>query len=372
MSNTYYNVTANEIVVTYKNGCGDYMRWKNTGIIIGIIIGVYVFMKYLLPVLSPFLVGWILSLIVYPLAVKISSYPFAQKLRLSKDVMGCALILILVGIVFLILWGLMALCMDQVPGWVAAVPAIEDGFNGILEDCCSTIERATGILAQDSKVYLQGQIESIVKALDGNRLQIMNQAAGSMKKCIVIVSGIMLSIISAILFIKDLDVFKNALEPFSLYRKIRHVLLEMVKAVRMYLKAQLRIMGIVILLCILGFYLLGNKSFLLWGICAGILDALPVLGTGIVLIPWAISMLIQGKTTLALGYLLLYIVCSCTRQFLEPKWIGKELGVYPIVILAAIYLGIVVYGGMGFILGPASALLIRGLLKEWGVFRENL
>ena len=62
---------------------------------------------------------------------------------------------------------------------------------------------------------------------------------------------------------------------------------------------------------------------------------------------------------------MLYLVTSLARQFLEPKLVGESLGIYPIFVLLTIYLGVYLYGGLGFLLGPVSALLIWGIIKEW-------
>ena len=104
-------------------------------------------------------------------------------------------------------------------------------------------------------------------------------------------------------------------------------------------------------------------GYLVIGILIGICDALPFLGTGICLLPWALFQLLSKKMLSAVGLILIYIVCTLTRQTLEPKLIGERFGVHPLAILMSIYIGIKVYSRGGFLLGPISAFLIWQLMK---------
>jgi predicted PurR-regulated permease PerM len=91
-----------------------------------------------------------------------------------------------------------------------------------------------------------------------------------------------------------------------------------------------------------------------------LVDFLPLLGTGIILIPWAIVSLLLGEVRLGVGLLVLYAVSSVIRQILEPKLIGDGLGLHPLLSLAAMYSGLRLFGVWGMILAP---LAVAGLLS---------
>ena len=95
------------------------------------------------------------------------------------------------------------------------------------------------------------------------------------------------------------------------------------------------------------------------------INILPVLGTGTFLVPAALVLALRGNAAGAVGCIALYLVTSCVRQFLEPRLIGKKVGVSPLLVLLSVYLGLFLYGGAGFLLGPLSALVIYGILREW-------
>ena len=83
-----------------------------------------------------------------------------------------------------------------------------------------------------------------------------------------------------------------------------------------------------------------------------VVDFLPLLGTGVILIPWAAVSLLLGEIKLGIGLLVLYAVTSVVRQILEPKLIGEGLGLHPLLSLAAMYTGLKLFGVWGMILAP--------------------
>ena len=138
-----------------------------------------------------------------------------------------------------------------------------------------------------------------------------------------------------------------------------------------YLKAQLIIMGCVIVICVAGLWILKNPYALLIGTVIGLLDVLPFIGTGTILIPWAVISLFTKKFFHAAAYVVLFLIANTTREFLEPKLIGKSLGLYPIAILISVYVGLYLFGPAGVIEGPASVLLIMEIEREAQAYEQK-
>ena len=133
-------------------------------------------------------------------------------------------------------------------------------------------------------------------------------------------------------------------------------------AVGSYLKAQL-IIGI-IMFCVLlvGFLILKVNYAFLFALLTAVVDAVPVFGTGTILIPWAVFSIFSKNSALGWGLVALYGVCVLTRQIAEPKIVGTHLGIHPLVSIFSIYAGMQLFGILGFILGPLTALLIKSLI----------
>ena len=100
----------------------------------------------------------------------------------------------------------------------------------------------------------------------------------------------------------------------------------------------------------------------LWAAAIALLDALPVLGTGIVLIPWSIVSFLQADAPRALGLLAVYVTATLTRSLPEPRFVGRQLGLDPLITLAAIYCGYRLWGIGGMILSPLVAVTAFQLL----------
>ena len=132
--------------------------------------------------------------------------------------------------------------------------------------------------------------------------------------------------------------------------------------INVYFRVQLIIMSINIVVCSTAFLMIGNPYAILLGVLTGIIDALPIFGTGTVLIPWAVGSLLFGRVKNAVILVVLYIVTYFVREIMESKCMGDRMGIAPFTMLAVIYIGILVYGVVGFILGPISYCIIKALV----------
>jgi len=92
-------------------------------------------------------------------------------------------------------------------------------------------------------------------------------------------------------------------------------------------------------------------------------DALPILGSGTVMIPWAIISSIQGDLKLAIALIVLYVIISIVRQILEPKMVSKHIGIHPIFTLVAMYTGYKAIGFFGMLLGPIVLIIIKPIFE---------
>lgn len=123
-----------------------------------------------------------------------------------------------------------------------------------------------------------------------------------------------------------------------------------------WLTAQCKLMGVTFALLLAGFLLLRIAYAPLWATVVALVDALPVLGTGTVLIPWAAVSFLQGDLPRAIGLAGLYLTVCLTRSMLEPRLLGSHLGLDPLVTLMAIYAGYQLWGFPGMLLAPMMAV----------------
>ena len=134
-----------------------------------------------------------------------------------------------------------------------------------------------------------------------------------------------------------------------------------------WIVAQLKLAGICFALLLSGFLLLKIPYALLWAALTTLVDSLPILGAGTVLVPWSIVSLLQGNTPKALGLLGIFAVTWLVRSLLSPKLVSKELGLDSLATLLAIYAGFRLWGFWGLVLAPVALI---GLLQFWRQLRR--
>ncbi len=145
-----------------------------------------------------------------------------------------------------------------------------------------------------------------------------------------------------------------------------------------YLKAEFILVGISFIITLIGLFVLNiigmNVQYpLLAAILVGFVDALPILGSGTVIIPWAVIAALDGDIKLAIALLILLAIISVIRQFMEPKVVSKQIGIHPLFTLIAMYTGFKTIGILGLLIGPIvliilsnvfESLIDKGLLKS--------
>ena len=346
------------------------MNWKKAGIAAGVSAGVFLGMKYVFPVILPFFLGWILAEAVHVPAKRICEKQTSKKLHLSETALG--MIFIILGVLLAVLSVLFTLqyLTGKLGECVQYYPELKEEAQDILWKLCLGIERLTGISADKSCFYISRQAELFLRCIFSGKNS-MNTAMVSVKGCVCFVGILAICIVFAILFLQERERVYASLEKWKIFGNLIHIIREMAAGIKAYLKAQFKIIFVVCLLCVGGLWVLKVRHYVGFGVAIGIFDAFPVLGTGTFLIPGALLMFLQGKIKMSIGLFVLYLLTAAVRQFLEPRLIGNHMGVSPLLVLVAVYLGVVLYGGFGFVLGPVSAFLIYVILKECAAFKEN-
>ena len=171
--------------------------------------------------------------------------------------------------------------------------------------------------------------------------------------------------LAAVLSLQEMDDLRDRRDRSAFAKEFALVGNRVVHTGKAWFKTQGALLFIITSVCILGMALIGNPYYIMAGILIGLLDALPIFGTGTVLLPWCLLCLAAGNWGRALTLFGLYLVCYFLREFLESHMMGGQVGLTPLETLAAVYVGLQLFGFFGFILGPLGLLLIEDLVEEW-------
>ena len=341
----------------------------NKFVILLLITGaVYFFLKIIAPLTAPVLVAMLFVTIFGPLLQKMQG-----KLKVNRQVGAVLLLLLAVGVLGILIWVLFSWIVGSLPAWVGSLDSLEMQLEGIIHNICNFVGKIPGIDSVYLEEMILAQIQGGFDYFQGDFLGgVLSQSLEYAKALVTVGAFLITFLIATVLLAKDYDKIMNGL----LEREDCHVLLEVICGIIRYIatfvKAQAIIMGFigVVVATVLG--IAGVKHGVLWGLLAGFLDAFPFVGTGIVLVPLAIQQLFLGNYGRAVVCLVTYGVCIFLREVLEPRLIGKRVGVSPIAILVAIYAGVQLFGGWGIIAGPLGFVIIYYTYMSLEKRRNNL
>ncbi|TGE31212.1 sporulation integral membrane protein YtvI [Desulfosporosinus sp. Sb-LF] len=165
----------------------------------------------------------------------------------------------------------------------------------------------------------------------------------------------------------DIKRFISNLFPRRFYVSAQAISEDLGAAVVGYLRAQAILVSVTALSTIGGLLLIGNRYAVTLGVLAGILDVVPIVGTGILFGPWILGLFIMGSFGEAMKLLLMWVVTVTVRQFLEPKIMSQGIGLHPLPTLISMYVGLQLLGVAGIIIGPGLVISYEALRKI-GVF----
>lgn len=144
---------------------------------------------------------------------------------------------------------------------------------------------------------------------------------------------------------------------------IKEVLKDTGKGIKGYVKSRFIIMFITFLILSIGFTIIDAPFAIPIAILISILDIIPLLGAGIVLIPWAFVSYFWTNKELGINLAILYIVMTILKQFIEPKILGNQIGVRPLYTFLATIIGSLILGPIGVLIGPLIAVVINSIIK---------
>lgn len=339
-------------------------------IIIGLIVTFKLSIFYL-----PFLIAFIVSLILEPIVRFIKNRTsFARK--------TCAIIVMIIFailIIGLLVWGIISL-ISEASNLLSGLNGYYDNFNNLIQK----ILYDTGF----SKIQLPAEVKTII---DNSSAEILEYGSNYVEN---ILRGFLNSVTSlpivgiyagvtllGIYFmcadrIYILDEVEHHL-PKLWVKKIGKHIRELIEVLGSFLKAEVILIVISFIEVLVGLYIFKVIGFniqypLLMALLIGFVDALPILGSGTIMLPWALINAINGDLKLGIAITVLWIIISIVRQLLEPKIVSKQIGIHPIFTLIAMYTGLKFMGILGLILGPIFLIIFKnvfGTFIDKGVFK---
>lgn len=311
----------------------------------------------LLACLLPFILAWIVSLIIKPV-VKL-----LEKVHIHRRIAVVVSMLAIISLISVAVYGISVAVIEETKEVMAMLEDTRDGIPVFVWDTVKNFPRPVKNAVFNVVRQISDQGASFFYPAIQSALPKLGGVAGKIPGAFVFFIVFML----AVYFISyDTDSVKKAFRKIvpgnklAYFRNARNTFLKVCGG---YIKAQLIIMTVVFTILLTGFLILDVKLAIILAFLISIIDAIPVLGTGIILNPWAVICLIQGNYIRAIGFVCLYLVVLVTRQIIEPRILSSKLGMHPILTLITMYSGFKLIGVLGMILGPMVALIVYNLIN---------
>ncbi len=342
----------------------SYFRKVLKNILILLFSLIFIYFSFKLAIFYiPFLIGFIISQIIEPIIKLVS-----KKTKLSRKTSAViVLILIFTLLIGLIIWGIVNL--------VTETTNLLQGVNNYVEQAYTKI---------------QGYIENIKINIPENIINILNDSAGKIIDFLskytteiltkfmqgltsipIAIIYVVITILSTYFIVSDKIYILDQIEhhfPKSWFKKICMKIKKILNALGNYFKAQGTLVLISFIEVLIGLYIIKwiglNVSYpLLSALGIAFVDALPILGSGTVIIPWAIISSINGDIHLAIALIILFVIITVVRQILEPKIVSNKIGVHPIFTLIAMYTGFKTIGIIGLFIGPIVLIILQNVFE---------
>lgn len=338
-------------------------------ILIGIVGTIIYFISNpLLKTLSPFIIATIFAMIIEP------QVRFLQtKLKINrKSASLIALILSLIVFGSILTLAIYKIIIEL----IILSNAIPEFFKNI--DMDNEFKYLTWLtqnfyfsIPKDTTYLLENKLNETFNSISGFITNFITAILGFVLGFIKVLPQSLIFIIITIISTYFISSDKYVIKEFVLRQisresldKIQNLKNDLFLALIGFVKAQIIIMLISIILALTGFTVLGIEYAFVMSLIIGLAELLPVIGTGLIFTPWIIFNLYNGNLYVGIGLIAVFLLGVITRQIIEPKIIGKQIGLYPLLTLISIYAGLEVFGVFGMILGPILFIVLKSLNKS--------
>ncbi|MDO5155477.1 MAG: AI-2E family transporter [Eubacteriales bacterium] len=338
--------------------------WKN-GLKIGFgVLAIYLGFRFVLPLVFPFVIAGVIAVILFPVIRKVCEH-FRILTERKKKCVTFFLVSVFYIILFALLSWLLVSLWKQGKSLFLNVPFYQAKCTAFVKGCCCKLDETFHIGNGTSYVYVSSltgknwddSVRSILSKMTGYSMQMFGRVFS-------LIFAFMATVLSTFLLILEHDQIRNQILKLTWGQKICDAIQTVKATLFAYVKAQGLVMGINGVVCVVAFWLIGQPYYILLGVFVAIFDALPVLGAGAILLPYALFYLVKGQMFHAVILLLTYMVCVMIRQLVEARLIGEGIGMKPLYTIMSMYVGYQLFGVLGFLLGPIAFLILKEFKKS--------
>lgn len=308
----------------------------------------------------PFILALLIAYILEPVVTRLISVLHIR--RSYAAILSLLLVISLVGFVmFVIIARLYTELSDLAISW--------PNYNYIIEALQNNVNAIEHYIELNPQVQstlystMEGLLKSIQDWAKSGSIFLLSVLASLPGLFIVLVVSIVASLLVSASFPKVVR-FVRSLYPKRWHDSLQMITRDLGSALMGFLRAEAMLVTVTAIMTIIGLLIIGNRYALTIGVIAGFLDLLPIVGTGILFLPWIVILFMMGAIGEGLKLALIWVVTIVIRQFLEPKIMAKSIGLHPLPTLISMYVGLQLFGAVGLILGPTTVIIYEAVRKS--------
>lgn len=318
--------------------------------------------KFLFVYLLPFIIGTLVTVLVQRPSTFIS-----KRINIKKGY--CALLFVI--IIYLVIIAVVAFTILKVGEYVSELATQNSGLISQLTDTLNNASLQLKTITDRIPTVVGEQISKIMSSIVSSITVYISDFAKSVAKSApMFLTTSIVTIIASCYIAKDFDRFVCSVNSVTSPR-YRRAFFELRMLFRdnmlKLLVGYMKLLLITFIELLIGLILLGVENALAIALVTSLLDLMPILGTGTVLIPWGVYRFISKDFFLGAGLLILYAIITLIRSIIEPKIIGKQIGLHPLIALISVFIGLKLFGVIGIFFMPLSVMIIYKMYDR-GIF----
>lgn len=352
--------------------------WR--GIFVAVMLVLFVLaVMYVTPLVYPFLIGWILAYALNPLIRFLQS-----KARLPRWLAVTLSLLLFVTAAVTIVSALITRIVAEIIHLSQSINGTinwwRDEFNKFIAtpEMQDLINKISAFYNENPKYQqpINNKIADTANLLAQTSSDLVTYFFNGLSNLLISLPNVLTIMVVVLLssFFIGKDWHKHSATlggwlPEGIRKSMATVWTDLQKALFGYLRSQFIMISITAVVVIIGLLLLGVQYAITIGLLIGLVDLLPYLGVGAVMVPWIAYTFLYGDLSLGIGLSILYGVILVARQMIEPKVLASSVGLDPLPTLIAMFVGLKLFGVLGLIIGPVSLVILFAFHRA-NVFRD--
>jgi len=328
---------------------------KTLGYLTFLFLAIYIFLRYLIPYVLPFVLGVFIAFLLEPVVDFV-----CRRTKIARAWAAFATILVLVVSMGVLMSSGITRIAEELTDLYGYLPQYYGEFTRIMSEMLRIAGEVSQQLPEPLARVVQDQWNRLYSVLSA----IVTGAGGIVKSLPGFTVTLIFTILSAYFVIKDratIGSFIQSIVPARVFENFKNVEFDILNGIAGFIRVQIMLVFLTMIANIVGLTLLKSRYAVAVGVLLAILDILPLIGPGLIYLPWITYHLFWGDAGVGIGLILLYAGVSFFRQAVQTHLVGKELGLHPLVALVSLYVGFRLFGAPGLIYGPLVAILIKGL-----------